>query len=177
MGSPGRGQPISACWALTSTPRPCSSSCTHAAPCPSTSRYSPAEQGPGQASGLGRCPRPHVPRKGGARRWGSSPWSRPGGTGDFPQHPQRLQELKPWLTTSSRKTAPGPSSPPLGTCPPRGLRPPSLEPRDRLQQTSSLRGPEPRDAPTSLPVTPLAPPTPKEGPRRTPGLFVHQHAA
>lgn len=71
---------------------------------------------------------------------GSSPWSRPGGHRGAPPAPSKACELKPWLTTSSRKTAPGPS-PPLGTCPPRGLRPPSLEPRDRLQQTLTSQRP------------------------------------
>lgn len=94
MGPPGRGQPISVCWALTSTPRsPCSSSCTGMLPPrPSASRYSPAEQDrakPGLGAG---CPRPlDAPRKGGARSDGAPrPGLGQGGTGEPPQHPQRL---------------------------------------------------------------------------------------
>lgn len=102
MGPPGWGQPISICWALTSTPRsPCSSSYTGMLPLrPSASRYSPAEQDwakPGLGAGL--CPRPlDAPRKGGARSDGAPrPGLGQGGTGEprtasptAPQHPQRL---------------------------------------------------------------------------------------
>lgn len=98
---PGRGQPVSACWALTSTPRsPCSSSCTGTLPPrPSASRSSPAERdgraraGGGAVPGASRCPRKGEAGSDGAARPGLGQ----GGAGEprtaspaAPQYPQRL---------------------------------------------------------------------------------------